>query len=222
MVTYGSYLDKRTSLSSSVLRIGGFDVGVSVLAGLVIVSAAFIALGSGQAVAENSGPSLMFVVLPGVFDSMGAPGVAIAVAFFVLVLFAALTSAISLTETIVSLVMDGLHISRAKALAATFTFLVLMGTFINLGYNGLSFIQPLGEGSTLLDFFDFITNSVMMPLVALATCIFVGWIIKPGALLTEIQRTGRFRAAKLWAINIKYVLPVLILIIMVSFLIEQF
>jgi NSS family neurotransmitter:Na+ symporter len=221
MITYGSYLDKHTSLTSSVVRIGGFDVGMSVLAGLVIVPAAFIALGSGQAVAENSGPSLMFVVLPSVFDQMGAAGVAVAIAFFVLVLFAALTSAIALTETIVSLVMDGLRISRAKAMAATFAFLVVMGTFINLGYNGLSFIQPFGEGSSLLDFFDFIANSVMMPLSALATCIFVGWIVKPSMLLAEIQRTGRFRAAKAWVISIKYILPILILIIMASFLAEQ-
>jgi NSS family neurotransmitter:Na+ symporter len=222
MVTYGSYLDKHTSLTGSSIRIAGFDVGVSILAGLVIVPAAFVALGSSQAVAENSGPSLMFVILPGVFSDMGTAGIAVGIAFFVLVLFAALTSAISLTETIVSIVMDGLRWPRPRAVAVTFVFLAVMGTVINLGYNGFSFIEPLGPGSTLLDGFDFLANSVMMPLVALATCIFVGWVIKPAALLSEIQRTGRFRLARLWVANIKYILPVLIVIIMTSFILTQF
>lgn len=221
MVTYGSYLDKKNSLTQSVARIGSFDIGVSFLAGLTIVPAAFVALGSGEAVAENSGPSLMFVILPSVFDDMGMWGAGIGMLFFVLVLFAALTSAISLAETMVSIIMDGAHWSRRRALIATYIFLFVMGTFINLGYNGFSFIEPMGAGTTLLDFFDFIANSVMMPIAALATCIFVGWIIKPNDLIAEIKRSSPFRGAKAWTIMIKFIAPVLVTIILIAFVAAQ-
>ena len=175
MITYGSYLSKKDSLTQSVVRIGGFDIGVSFLAGLMIVPAAFVALGSGDAVAANSGPSLMFIILPTVFADMGT-GVATVLGFifFLLVLFAALTSAISLAETCTSIVQDGTHWSRKKSLGVTFAVIVVAGIFVNMGYNHLAFIEPLGEESSLLDFFDFISNSVIMPIVALLTCIFVG------------------------------------------------
>lgn len=221
MITYGSYLDKKTSLTSSVIRIGSFDVGVSLLAGLTIVPAAFVALGSGEAVASNSGPSLMFIILPEVFFDMGAAGAIIGALFFVLVLFAALTSAISLTETLVSIVTDGAKLSRRKSILVVFIYLFVMGTFINLGYNGFSFFEPMGEGSTLLDLFDFIANSVMMPIAALATCIFVGWIIKPNALITEIKQSSPLKVEKAWVIMIKFIAPVLIVIILVAFVAAQ-
>ena len=107
MITYGSYLDKKSSLPHSVANIGMFDLGVSILAGLMIVPAAFVAMGSGEAVAAKSGPSLMFITLPKVFESMG-PQVATVIGFlfFLLVAFAAITSAISLIETMTSIIMD--------------------------------------------------------------------------------------------------------------------
>ncbi len=222
MITYGSYLDKRTTLTKSVAQIGGFDVGVSLLAGLTIVPAAFVALGSGTAVAENSGPSLMFVILPEVFDHMGGAGAIVGLLFFALVFFAALTSAISLTETMVSIVVDGLHCSRKRAIIIVYAFLLVMGTVINLGYNGLAFIEPLGEGTSLLDLFDFIANSVMMPIVALATCIFVGWIIKPNCLVAEVKQSSKFGAEKAWVVMIKYIAPVLIVIILIAYVAAQF
>lgn len=222
MITYGSYLDKKTSLTSSVVRIGGFDIGVSLLAGLTIVPGAFVALGSGAAVAENSGPSLMFVILPGVFDQMGGAGAFIGLLFFVLVLFAALTSAISLTETMVSIVQDGTHCTRKRALIIVYAFLLIMGTVINLGYNGFSFFEPLGAGSSILDLFDFIANYIMMPLAALFTCIFVGWIIKPGVLIREVKQSSPFAAERAWVVMIKYIAPVLIIIILVTFVAAQF
>lgn len=222
MITYGSYLDKKTSLTSSVMRIGGFDIGVSLLAGLTIVPAAFVALGSGQAVADNSGPSLMFVILPGVFDHMGGAGAAVGLLFFLLVLFAALTSAISLTETMVSIIMDGTHCSRKRALAIVYIYLIVMGAFINLGYNGFAFLEPLGAGSSLLDLFDFIANSVMMPIAALATCIFVGWIIKTHDLAVEIKQSSPFRLQTAWTVMIKYIAPVLIVIILIAYVAAQF
>ena len=222
MITYGSYVDKKTSLTASSARIAGFDIGVSLLAGLTIVPGAFVALGSAEAVAENSGPSLMFIILPSVFDQMGGMGAIIGMLFFVLVLFAALTSAISLAETMVSIVVDGAHWSRKKAIIAVAIFIFVVGTVVNLGYNGFSFLEPLGAGSSLLDLFDFISNSVMMPIAALMTCIFVGWVIKPKALEGEIKRSSKFSAEKAWVVIIKYIAPVLIIVILVTYVAAQF
>lgn len=222
MITYGSYLDKKSSLTQSVTRIGGFDIGVSFLAGLMIVPAAFVAMGSGEAVAANSGPSLMFVILPTVFADMGGAAVIVGFLFFLLVLFAALTSAISLTETCVSIVQDGAGWTRKKALVAVIGVVAVAGVIVNLGYNGLSFIEPLGAGSTLLDFFDFISNSVIMPIVALLTCVFVGWIIKPKTIIDEVKLSGSFKLEKAWTIMIKYVAPVLVIVILVAFVAAQF
>ena len=222
MITYGSYLDKKSSLTQSVARIGGFDIGVSFLAGLMIVPAAFVAMGSGEAVAANSGPSLMFVILPTVFADMGGAATVVGFLFFLLVLFAALTSAISLTETCTSIVQDGAGWSRKKALCAVIGVVTVAGIFVNLGYNGLSFIEPMGEGSTLLDFFDFISNSVIMPIVALLTCIFVGWIIKPKAIVDEVKISSEFKVEKAWTVIIKYVAPVLVVVILVAFVAQTF
>ena len=216
MVTYGSYMRREDSLTQSVTRIAGFDFGVSFFAGLMIVPAAFVAMGSAELVAEKSGPSLMFVILPDVFNTLN-PTVATIVGFvfFLLVLFAALTSAISLTEALVSIVADGTHLSRRNSLIVVIVFIVAVGSLINAGYNILSGIQPLGEGSTLLDFFDFVSNSVLMPIVAILTCVFVGWIIKPKALVDEIKESCEFKAEKAWIVMIKYIAPVLVAVILI-------
>ena len=222
MITYGSYMRKQDSLTSSVVRIGGFDLGVSFIAGLLIVSAAFVAMGSGDAVAAKAGPSLMFVTLPTVFVDMGGMATIIGFLFFLLVLFAALTSAISLVETLVSIVHDGLQCTRAKALGIVIAFVVIAGAIINAGYNGLSFIEPLGAGSSILDFADFISNSVLMPIVALLTCVFVGWIVKPKTIIDEVRISSKFSAAGAWTIMIKYIAPVLVIIILVAYVAAQF
>ncbi len=217
MVTYGSYMRKQDSLTSSVTRIAGFDFGVSFFAGLMIVPAAFVAMGSAEAVAAKSGPSLMFITLPEVFNTMDVPlATVIGFVFFLLVFFAALTSAISLTEALVSIVSDGTHLSRTKSLIIVMIFIVAVGFVVNAGYNSLSFIQPIGEGSTLLDFFDFISNSVLMPIVAILTCVFVGWIIKPKTLVEEIEISSEFKAEKAWVVMIKYIAPILVAVILIT------
>ena len=221
MITYGSDLEKKASLTQSVTRIGFFDLGVSFLAGLTIVPAAFVAMGSGEAVAQNSGPSLMFIILPEVFADMGQVATIVGFVFFLLVFFAALTSAISLTETCVSIIQDGAGYSRRKSLVITVVFIVVVGLFINSGYNVLSFIQPLGEGSSLLDFADFISNSVIMPIVALLTCVFVGWIIKPKTIIDEVRISAPFKMAKAWSIMVKYIAPVLVVVILVTALAQS-
>lgn len=222
MITYGSYLSKKESLTQSVTRVGCFDLGVSFLAGLMIVPAAFVAMGSGDAVAAQAGPSLMFITLPTVFDGMGGAATIVGFLFFLLVLFAALTSAISLTETCVSIVSDGAGLSRKRSLITVIIVIVVAGTFINAGYNSLSFIEPLGPGSSMLDFFDFISNSVMMPIAALLTCIFVGWIIKPKVLIDEVKQSSSLRLEKVWVVMIKYIAPVLVTVILVAYVAAQF
>ena len=222
MITYGSYLSKKDSLTQSVTRIGGFDLGVSFLAGLMIVPAAFVAMGSGDAVASQAGPSLMFITLPSVFNDMGGAASIVGFLFFLLVLFAALTSAISLTETCVSIIADGAGWSRKRSLVTVMIVIVAAGVFINAGYNGLSFIEPLGPGSSMLDFFDFISNSVMMPIAALLTCVFVGWIIKPKVIVDEVKQSSAFKFEKAWTVMIKYVAPVLVTVILVAYVAQQF
>ena len=216
MVTYGSYLDKKESLTQSVGSIAAFDLVVSFIAGLMIVPAAFMALGLGEGGAMNAGPSLMFITLPGVFEGMGGAAQVVGIMFFVLVLFAALTSAISLMEACTSIIQDGTHWSRMRSLAVTSIVVILSGFFINAGYNVLLWIEPLGPGTQLLDFFDFLSNSVMMPIVALLTCIFVGWIIKPKVIIDEVRESSKFSWAGAWTIMIKYIAPVLVIVILLA------
>ncbi len=223
MVTYGSYLDKKEKLTSSVVQIAGTTFAISLLAGLMIIPATFAALGSGEAVAQNAGPSLMFSILPQVFDSMGGmAGNVFGVIFFILVLFAALTSSISLVETGTSIIQDGAGYSRGKSLAIVTVFLVVVGFIVNLGYGGLSFIQPLGEGTSILDFLDFISNSVMMPIAAIMTCIFVGWIIKPKTIIDEVRQSAKFTLAPAWTVLIKYIAPVFIVIVLIAYVAQTF
>ena len=222
MVTYGSYLDKKESLTQSVGSIAAFDLVVSFLAGLMIVPAAFLALGLTDGGGMAAGPSLMFITLPQVFQDMGGAAPVIGTIFFLLVLFAALTSAISLIEACTSIVQDGLHLSRGKSIGIVAVFLVAVGCFINAGYNGLSFIEPLGEGSSLLDFFDFVSNSVLMPIVALLTCIFVGWVVKPRAIIDEVRVSARFGWSGAWVAMIKVIAPLLVIAILLVNVIGAF
>ena len=222
MITYGSYLGKKDNLEQSVRRIELFDAGFAFLAGLVIVPTAFAAMGSSEAVAAKSGPSLMFVILPDIFNRMGDVAVFVGFLFFLLVIFAALTSAISLTETCVSIVADSLRWNRRKAFAAVVAFITCAAVVVNLGYNQLSFIQPFGEGTAILDFLDFISNSVMMPIAALMACVFVGWIVKPKVVVDEVKSSGPFKSEKLFVVMIKYIAPVLVTVILIAYVAQQF
>ncbi|MDO4182033.1 MAG: sodium-dependent transporter [Coriobacteriia bacterium] len=222
MITYGSYVKDDENITQSVNRIAGFDLLVSLLAGFMIIPGAVAALGSAEAVSASSGPSLMFITLPTVFEHMGAAAPVIGTLFFLLALFAAVTSAISIAEACVSIVQDSLHLSRLKASLAILIYALVVGSFVNAGYNVLSGIEPLGAGSSLLDLFDFLSNSVLMPVVAIATCIFVGWIIKPKMLIAEVEKSGRFALAKPWTIMVKYIAPVLIVVVLVAYVAAQF
>lgn len=212
MITYGSYMKKDVSLEQSVRHIEIFDTGIAFLAGLMIIPSVFVFSG-GNEEALGKGPSLMFITLPKVFDSMTG-GTIIGALFFLLVLFAALTSSISLMETIVSIFLDKFHWNRKVTSLVVFVYCLLMGIPSSLGNGIWSEVRILGF--QFLDFFDFISNSVIMPILALITCIFVGYIIKPQTLIDEISLTGKFKAEKLFVVVIKYLAPVCIVLILVS------
>ena len=212
MITYGSYMKKEVNLESSVTQIEVFDTGIAFFAGLMIIPAVF-SFSGGTPEALGKGPSLMFVTLPKVFETM-AGGTVIGVAFFLLVLFAALTSSISLMETVVSIVCDKVKIGRKPACLVVFVFSVLLGLLSSLGYGPLSGIKIIGM--QFLDFFDFISNSVLMPIVALFTCIVVGYVIKPESVISEVQISSSFKRKKLFVVIIKYFAPLCIVLILVS------
>ena len=211
MITYGSYMKKDTDLRGSVRQIELFDTLVAFLAGLMIVPSVF-AFSGGSEEALSKGPSLMFITLPKVFDSMSF-GSFIGAAFFILVLFAALTSAISLLETNVSIVCDKLHWSRKKATIIVTIYLLVVGSIVSLGFGPLDFVQIIGLG--LLDFFDFLSNSVLMPIVALLTCICIGYFVKPKAICDEVELNKPFKEKKFYIFMLKYAAPICLILILV-------
>lgn len=218
MITYGSYMKKDVNLESSVKQIECFDTGIAFIAGLMIIPATY-AFSGGAPEALGKGPSLMFATLPKVFETM-AGGQIIGALFFLLVLFAALTSSISLMETVVSIVCDKLHWNRKIACAAVFLFSVVMGLLSCLGYSTWSAVTIIGM--QMLDFFDFITNSVMMPIVAFFTCIFVGYVIKPQSIIDEVELTGKFKKKALFNVVIKYFAPICIVAILISSVLDAY
>lgn len=212
MITYGSYMKKEVNLESSVKQIELFDTGIAFLAGLMIIPAVFVFSG-GSPEALGKGPSLMFVTLPKVFESMTG-GTYIGIAFFLLVLLAALTSSISLMETVVSIICDKCKIGRKLGCGIVFVGAVLIGLPSCLGYSVWSEVTVIGL--QFLDFFDFISNSVLMPIVALLTCIFIGYVIKPKTLIEEVEVSARFKRQGLFTIVIKYFAPICIILILIS------
>ncbi len=216
MITYGSYMKKDVNLESSVTQIELFDTGIAFFAGLMIIPAVFVFSG-GTPEALGKGPSLMFETLPRVFEAMPA-GILVGILFFLLVLLAALTSSISLMETVVSILCDKFKIKRGLSCLIVFVFSVAVGLLSSLGYGLLKNVKIIGL--QFLDFFDFISNSVLMPIVALCTCIFVGYFIKPDSVAEEVELSGRFKRKKLFVFVIKYLAPVCIILILGSSVLE--
>ncbi len=218
MITYGSYMKKDVNIESSVKQIELFDTGIAFMAGLMVIPAVF-AFSGGTPEALGKGPSLMFITLPKVFNTMGG-GEYIGILFFVLVLFAALTSSISLMETVVSILCDKFKISRKLSCLIVFSFSVVLGLLSTLGYGLLGNIKIIGM--QFLDFFDFISNSVIMPIVAFLTCIFIGYVLKPGAIIEEVELTNKFKRKVLFTFVIKYFAPICIVLILISSVLDAF
>lgn len=214
MITYGSYLPKSTNLEGSVRQIEIFDTAFAFLAGLMIVPSVFIFSGGDES-ALNAGAGLMFITLPKVFASMPF-GTVLGTVFFILVFFAAVTSSISLMETIVSIFMDKFKWSRKFTCILVAVYSLLIGIPTSLGFGTLDFIKPLGM--SILDAMDFISNSVLMPIVAVLTCIFVGFIIKPQAIIDEVESSdgGKFKSKKMFTVMIKWIAPIFLIAILIS------
>ena len=217
MITYGSYVKDDADLVKSINQIEIFDTVVAFLAGVMIIPAVYTFMGNeGMA---TSGPSLMFEALPRVFDSMGKVGNIVGLLFFAMVLFAAFTSAVSVMEAVVSSLMDKFHISRFKAAAIETGIALVVGIVVCLGYNQWYFdiTLPNGAHAQILDILDYISNNCLMPIVAIGTCILVGWILKPKVIIDEMEKSGcKFGRKKLYVVMLKYIAPVLLVILLLK------
>ena len=219
LVTFGSYMKKDVSIEESTENVELFDTAIAIMAGLMIIPAVF-AFSGGDPSALKAGPSLMFITIPKVFDSMGF-GTVIGIAFFLLVLFAALTSSIALTESAVSTLQDELHWSRKKATSIMGVSMVLLGSLSSLGYGPLANITVIGM--QFLDFFDFLTNSVMMPIAAIASCILVSRVIGVDRIADEVTLNGApFRRRKVFNAMIRFLCPFFAAIILISSIASAF
>ena len=210
MITYGSYMKKDVNIEHSARNIGLIDTGVAFLAGLMIVPAAFC---FGQQ--DSSGMGLMFNALPMVFHQMPM-GDIVAPIFFLLVVFAALTSAMSLAETAVSIFMDRMHVSRPVAGVITMAIIIGLGLVCCLGFGPWMTNVPGDQGAGWLGIFDTLTNSFLMPIAAILTCIFIGFVVKTTVLEEEIELNGPFKAKTVFRVMIKYICPLCLLAILIS------
>ena len=203
MITYGSYVKRDVNLNRAVSQIELFDTGVALLAGMMIIPAVFVFSGTeGMA----SGPSLMFISLPKVFAAMGGAGRIVGIVFFVMVAFAALTSCVSIMETLVANCMEIFSCSRRRVSLIIGVLSAVAAAVICLGYNALYFELKLPNGAVgqLLDVMDYISNSFLMPAISLLTCVFVGWVVGPQLIIEEMERTGdRFTRKKLYRFMIR-------------------
>lgn len=217
MITYGSYAKKETNLVKSVNQIEICDTFVALIAGMIMVPVVYAFQGPEGVTA--SGPSLLFVSLPKVFEAMGVIGNFVGAAFFILVAFAALTSAISLLEAITSVVMDKFSWDRKKSCIAVMIITAVVALVTCLGYNVWYFELTLPNGAVgqILDVLDYVSNNVLMPIVAFATCILAGWVSKPKNMIDEIKINGeKFGREKLYVLMVKYLAPIFLVLIFTS------
>ncbi len=213
MITYGSYVKPEVDLNKSVNQIEIFDTGVAILAGMMIIPAVFVFSGTEG---MGAGTSLMFISLPKVFAAMGTAGIFVGILFFVAAIFATLTSCISVLESIVANCMEIFHSSRKKTVLVLSVIYLAASAVIALGYSVFYFEVKLPNGSTgqLLDIADYISNSVMMPFIALLSTVLIGWVVGPEFVTDEMERNGeKFGRKKLYRVMIRYIAPVLMFIL---------
>lgn len=217
MIAYGSYVRDDADLNKSIYQIEIFDTVVAFLAGVMIIPAVFTF--SGTEGMDASGPGLMFVSLPNVFSEMGKIGHVVGCLFFAMVLFAALTSAVSVMEAVVSSLMDRFGWTRMKAAVIETVVAVAAGFIVCKGYNALYFELPLPNGTTaqILDIMDYISNNILMPVVAIGTCILIGWIVKPSTVVEEVEKNGQKMGRKrLYVVMLRFIAPVLLMILLLK------
>jgi len=219
LITFGSYMKKETAIEDSTIQVEIFDTAIAIMAGLMIIPAVF-AFSGGDADALQAGPALMFITIPKVFASMGL-GTATGCMFFVLVLFAALTSSIALTESAVSTFEDEFKWSRKKATTVIGVIIIALGSLSALGYGPLANVTIIGM--QFLDFFDFLTNTIMMPLAAIATCLFISKVVGLERIEEEVTLCDeKFRRKNIFCFMIQYLCPVFAGIILFSSIANAF
>ena len=223
MITYGSYMKKKDSIKKSAMQIGIFDSAFAIIASLIIIPAIFVTASAngtdaGEALAKP-GPSLMFIQLANVFNTLPA-GRLIGAIFFLLVLFAAVTSSVSLVEAIVAVLCEDGRMKRINACMIVFAVVLVLGSLSSLGYGVLGNVRILGKD--ILDSFDIISNYVLLPIVAILTCVICGWFIDKQLLPKEIGIDKNKTLRTYFNVLIKYVAPVVIFIILVFGLLDQF
>ncbi len=217
MVTYGSYFRDDSNLMKSVNQIELFDTVVAFLAGIMIIPAVYVFL--GEEGMRSSGPGLMFMALPRVFAEMGVVGNVVGAVFFLMVLLAALTSAMSVLEAVVASLIDAFGWSRRKATIVESSLALAIGIVVCLGYNVLYFDVKLPNGSNaqILDIMDYISNNVLMPVVAIGTCILIGWLVGPKTVIDEATKNGeRFGRKGLYIVMIKFIAPVMLFLLLLG------
>ena len=213
LITFGSYMKKDVPIESSTRNVEVFDTAIAIMAGLMIIPAVF-AFSGGDPDTLQAGPALMFITIPKVFASMGM-GTAVGVLFFVLVLFAALTSSIALTESAVSTFEDELGWDRTRSTILIGCIMITLGSLSALGYGPLASVTVFGM--QFLDFFDFLTNSVMMPIAAIATCLLVSRIVGVEKIEEEVTQEGQpFRRKPVFNFMLRYLCPIFAAIILAS------
>ena len=216
MITYGSYVKDDVDLNKANGQIEIFDTGVAFLAGIMIIPSVYVFLGvDGMA----SRPSLTFISLPRVFASMGGVGRIVGIVFFLALGFAALTSCVSVMETLVANCMEIFHKSRKEMCAMVGVYSLVTAVTICLGYNVFYFelTLPNGSAAQLLDVMDYISNSFLMPFISLLTSILIGWVIGPKWVIDEVEKNGEhFGRAKLYSVMMRYVVPVVMLILFLT------
>ena len=216
MIAYGSYMRDDTNLSKSIGQIEVFDTGVAFLAGVMIIPTVFVFMGKDG---MQGGPGLMFVSLPKVFLQMGKLGGLIGCMFFAMVLFAATTSAVSILEAVVASFIDKFHVNRKTAVFGEGAIAFIMAIIVCMGYNELYFEIKLPNGATaqILDIMDYVSNNLLMPVVAIGTCILVGWVLKPQVIIDEVTKNGeKFGRRRLFIIMVKFVAPVLLMVLLLK------
>ena len=214
MVAYGSYVRDEDNLMKSINQIEIFDTAVAFLAGAMIIPAVYTFTGTEG---MQAGPSLMFVSLPKIFEAMGSIGNVIGCLFFAMVLFAAITSSVSILEAIVASLIDQFHMSRKAATGIETAFALVLAVVVCLGYNVFYFEAELPNGAIaqILDIMDYVSNNILMPVVAIGTCILIGWIMKPKYVTDEIEKNGsKFGRRKLYIAMIKVIAPILLLVLL--------
>ena len=221
MITYGSYMKKTDSIEKSARNISLIDTAVAILAGLMIIPASFAIM--GEAGVSSHGMGLMFVTLPQVFDQMPG-GSIVAPVFYLLVIFAALTSAVSLLETVVSVVADEAKLKRRKSIVVSSFLLIVIGIIVVLGFGPLmTDLSPYDQGAGVLGILDTTTNSILMPIAAILTCVFIGYVISVKTVSDEVKEEGcEFKFEGPFEFMIKYICPICLAAILVFGLLDMF